>query len=72
MDNTNYSEEDIKDKEVDPELKNILEVLESWSEYRPYFDPDFKILVLEESITPIMIMNRKVFMELERRIVGEV
>jgi hypothetical protein len=69
MDNNNYSK---TNQNIDPELRELLEVLESWSEFRPYFDPDFKILVLEESAIPIMIMNRKVFMELERKIVGEV
>jgi len=70
MSNANYSKEG--NTNIDPELKFILELLEKSSELRPYFDPDFRRLVLEESEIPIMIMNSKVFKELERKIIGEI
>ena len=70
MSDTNYSKEG--NTNIDPELKFVLELLEQSSEFRPYFDPDFKILVLEESEIPIMIMNSKIFKELERKIIGDI
>lgn len=72
MDNANYSQEDDNMQGIDPELKFVLELLESSSEYRPYFDPDFKVLIVEESEIPIMIMNRRVFDALERKIIGDI
>ena len=57
---------------TDPELRWVLEMLEKRSEFYPYVDEDFKILILEESEIPMMVMNREVFEELKRRIIGDI
>lgn len=52
-------------------INEIIQYLESSARLYPYID-DWKILVLEESTEPIIIMNQIEFDKLEEKIVGNV
>lgn len=58
------------DEESLKEFKDLIEFLESEAKSYPYLD-EYKILVLEDSSTPIIIMNLVEFKRLEQKIVGE-
>jgi hypothetical protein len=57
--------------EEDEDLKLFIEYLETLAVDLPYLDPDFRIVVLESSTVPFIVMSPEVFEKLERRIIGD-
>jgi hypothetical protein len=53
------------------DLKEIIKILEESSKSYPFLDPDYNILIVEESETPIIIMNKKEYGKLWEKVTGE-
>ena len=52
-------------------LKEAIKALEKAAKPYPFLDPEYNILVVEESEQPIIIMNKKEYNKLWEKIVGK-
>jgi hypothetical protein len=53
-----------------PNTKELIEALERASKPYPFLDPEYEILVIEESEKPIIIMNKEEYAKLWEKITG--
>jgi len=51
-------------------LKEAIKALEKAAKPYPFLDPEYNILVIEESETPIIIMNKEEYEKLWGKVIG--
>lgn len=52
------------------DVAELIQFLEELAEEYPYLD-EYKILIVEESTEPIIVMNPAEFLKLQKRVLGE-
>ena len=52
-------------------LKEAIKALEKAAKPYPFLDPEYSILVVEESEQPIIIMNKKEYDKLWEKVIGK-
>jgi hypothetical protein len=52
-------------------LKEAIKALEKAAKPYPFLDPEYNILVVEESEQPIIIMNKREYNKLWEKIIGD-
>ena len=53
------------------DIEEVIKTLESAAKPYPFLDPEYDILIIEESEKPIIIMNEKEYNKLWDKIIGK-